>query len=95
MSSITDTGEVVVQIPTAGNFAQVVIKPISASGTGTLTAKPVGGDTFHPVHDADGNALSSIDLSAEQLYPISGAYLTAVKVVSSNSADIFTVATST
>jgi hypothetical protein len=92
MHTNTGTGGVVVEIPTAAAFAQVVIKPIgSPSGTGTLTARPSGGEEFHAVNDADGNPITDIDLSAESVRTISSAKLTAIKVVSSNSADVFTV----
>ena len=67
---------------------QITILPISASGTGTLTALPAGGTAYEAVYDSAGNALTSIALSAQKTYLVEGFY-SGFKLTSSNTADTF------
>lgn len=75
----------------ARQIAHVTVIPDSASGTGTITARPIGIDTFGPVADSAGSALTT-DLSAQSTHrflPEDG--VEEVKITSDNSGDTFDV----
>lgn len=74
-----------------GPVSQFTVTPISASGTGTVTARPlsVTGESmgFETVYDSAGAALT-VDLSAQATHILEGHYA-AIKVQSDTGADTF------
>ena len=68
---------------------QITSVPTSASGTGTVTARPINGTGFESVFDSSGAALT-FDLSAQYTFIVDGLFKD-IKVTSSNSGDTFTL----
>lgn len=80
-----------------GPVTQITVIPTSASGTGTVTVKPVDTTDATAAYEAlydSAKAAMTIDLSAQNTVVVQGPELSGVKVTSSNSADTFSLVVS-
>lgn len=92
-SAIAVSGVATVEDKFPGASIQFTVVPISASGTGTVVAKPDATTDaaagFEPVYDSEGVALT-VDLSSQSTHTIVGKF-EAVRITSSNTADTFSL----
>lgn len=91
MPGMTGAGAVTVQTDSMGRWAQILIIPISASGTVSIEGKVAGSESFLPINDSEGVALTELAMSGEIVRIVDNVRFTEIKVTSTNAADVFKV----